>query len=280
MAKKDFIDALYVVPEALENRIFGNISDISMPSDEESAILAIGKLSANINNHILKPLSGLDVTELLLRVGQRSSTAIAGLLSGLECIVNAGALTIESPKAGGIYCGWFDDWRCTAEGVKSVSVTCGDETIDLEQDADNKKLWAAVCPIAIGQYEATFTATPESGDAITQTVNFSVVDWSTFPVRGATYRPEQIDHVSVTAPGAELESVSITLMSESIDLALNAYGEWRAAISEDTREALKASITGSVKMFISAAKMYEGVFYAVSEFFIEVENEVNNIEGV
>lgn len=277
MSKKDFIDALHVVPEALENRVFGTIETIGMPSDEESAILAIGRLSANINNQILRPLSGLDVTELLLRVGQRSSTAIAGLLSGLECIVNAGALEIVSPKADGIYCGWFDDWRCTADGVKSVKVTCGEDSIDLAQDADNAKLWKAVCPIAIGQYEATFTATPESGDAITQTVNFSVVDWSTFPVRGATYRPEQIDHVSVSAPGAELESVSITLMSESIDLALNAYDEWQAAVSEDTRAALKALVVGSVKMTVSAAKMTEGLIESVIEFFIEVAEEVEEI---
>lgn len=277
MSKKDFIDALHEVPKALEDRVFGTIETIGMPSDEESAILAIGKLSANINNQILRPLSGLDVTELLLRVGQRSSTAIAGLLSGLECIVNAGALEIVSPKADGIYCGWFDDWRCTADGVKSVKVTCGEDSIDLAQDADNAKLWKAVCPIAIGQYEATFTATPESGDAITQTVNFSVVDWSTFPVRGATYRPEQIDHVSVSAPGAELESVSITLMSESIDLALNAYDEWQAAVSEDTRAALKALIVGSVKMTVSAAGMTEGLIESVIEFFIEVAEEVEEI---
>ena len=277
MSKKDFIDALHVVPESLEDRVFGEIDEIGMPSDEESAILAIGKLSANINNKILKPLSGLDVTELLLRVGQRSNTAIAGLLSGLECIVNAGALEIVSPKADGIYCGWFDDWRCTADGVKSVKVTCGEDSIDLAQDTDNAKLWKAVCPIAIGQYKATFTATPESGEAITQTVNFSVVDWSTFPVRGATYRPEQIDHVSVSAPGAELESVSITLMSESIDLALNAYDEWQAAVSEDTRAALKALVAGSAKMTISAAKMTEGLFESVIEFFIEVAEEVEEI---
>ena len=277
MSKKDFIDALHVVPESLEDRVFGTIETIGMPSDEESAILAIGRLSANINNQILRPLSGLDVTELLLRVGQRSSTAIAGLLSGLESIVNAGALEIVSPKADGIYCGWFDDWRCTADGVAAVKVTCGEDTIDLKQDTGNKKLWAAVCPIAIGQYEATFTAMPESGEAITQTVNFSVVDWSTFPVRGATYRPEQIDHVSVTAPGAELKSVSITLMSESIDLALNAYDEWQAAVSEDTRAALKALVVGSAKMTVSAAKMTGGLFESVIEFFIEVAEEMGEI---
>ena len=77
MSKKDFIDALHVVPKSLEDRVFGEIGEIGMPSDEESAILAIGKLSANINNKILKPLSGLDVTELLLRVGQRSRRAEA-----------------------------------------------------------------------------------------------------------------------------------------------------------------------------------------------------------
>ena len=269
MSKKDFIDALHIVPKSLEDRVFGTIETIGMPSDEESAILAIGRLSANINNQILRPLSGLDVTELLLRVGQRSSTAIAGLLSGLESIVNAGALEIVSPKADGIYCGWFDDWRCTADGVAAVKVTCGEDTIDLKQDTGNKKLWAAVCPIAIGQYEATFTAMPESGEAITQTVNFSVVDWSTFPVRGATYRPEQIDHVSVTAPGAELKSLSVQLMTESIDLALTTVDQWGAAVNEGIMSALQEVPHTAVKMTISAVKMTGGVIESVIEFFVE-----------
>ena len=269
MSKKDFIDALHVVPESLEDRVFGEIGEIGMPSDEESAILAIGKLSANINNKILKPLSGLDVTELLLRVGQRSNTAIAGLLSGLECIVNAGALEIVSPKADGIYCGWFDDWRCTADGVKSVKVTCGEDSIDLAQDTDNAKLWKAVCPIAIGQYEATFTATPESGEAITQTVNFSIINWSTFPVRGATYRPEQIDHVSVSAPGAELESLSVQLMTESIDLALTTVDQWGAAVNEGIMSALQEVPHTAANMTISAVKMTGGVIESVIEFFVE-----------
>lgn len=269
MSKKDFIDALHVVPKSLEDRVFGTIETIGMPSDEESAILAIGRLSANINNQILRPLSGLDVTELLLRVGQRSSTAIAGLLSGLESIVNAGALEIVSPKADGIYCGWFDDWRCTADGVAAVKVICGEDTIDLKQDTGNKKLWAAVCPIAIGQYEATFTAMPESGEAITQTVNFSVVDWSTFPVRGATYRPEQIDHVSVTAPGAELKSVSVQLMTESIDLALTTVDQWGAAINEGIMSAFQEMPHIAVNMTISAVKMTGGVIKSVIEFFVE-----------
>lgn len=269
MSKKDFIDALHVVPKSLEDRVFGTIETIGMPSDEESAILAIGRLSANINNQILRPLSGLDVTELLLRVGQRSSTAIAGLLSGLESIVNTGALEIVSPKADGIYCGWFDDWRCTADGVAAVKVTCGEDTIDLKQDTGNKKLWAAVCPIAIGQYEATFTAMPESGEAITQTVNFSVVDWSTFPVRGATYRPEQIDHVSVTAPGAELKSLSVQLMTESIDLALTTVDQWGAAVNEGIMSALLEVPHTAVNMTISAVKMTGGVIESVIEFFVE-----------
>ena len=269
MSKKDFIDALHVVPKSLEDRVFGTIETIGMPSDEESAILAIGRLSANINNQILRPLSGLDVTELLLRVGQRSSTAIAGLLSGLESIVDAGALEIVSPKADGIYCGWFDDWRCTADGVAAVKVTCGEDTIDLKQDTGNKKLWAAVCPIAIGQYEATFTAMPESGEAITQTVNFSVVDWSTFPVRGATYLPEQIDHVSVTAPGAELKSLSVQLMTESIDLALTTVDQWGAAVDEGIMSALQEVPHTAVKMTISAVKMTGGVIESVIEFFVE-----------
>ena len=269
MSKKDFIDALHVVPKSLEDRVFGTIETIGMPSDEESAILAIGRLSANINNQILRPLSGLDVTELLLRVGQRSSTAIAGLLSGLESIVNAGALEIVSPKADGIYCGWFDDWRCTADGVAAVKVTCGEDTIDLKQDTGNKKLWAAVCPIAIGQYEATFTAMPESGEAITQTVNFSVVDWSTFPVRGATYRPEQIDHVSVAAPGAELKSLSVQLMTESIVLALTTVDQWNAAVNERIMSALREVHHTAINMTISAVKMTGGVIESVIEFFVE-----------
>ena len=269
MSKKDFIDALHIVPKSLEDRVFGTIETIGMPSDEESAILAIGRLSANINNQILRPLSGLDVTELLLRVGQRSSTAIAGLLSGLESIVNAGALEIVSPKADGIYCGWFDDWRCTADGVAAVKVTCGEDTIDLKQDTGNKKLWAAVCPIAIGQYEATFTAMPESGEAITQTVNFSVVDWSTFPVRGATYRPQQSDHVSVTAPGAELKSLSVQLMTESIDLALTTVDQWGAAVNEGIMSALQEVPHTAVNMTISAVKMTGGVIESVIEFFVE-----------
>ena len=267
MSKKDFIDALHVVPKSLEDRVFGTIETIGMPSDEESAILAIGRLSANINNQILRPLSGLDVTELLLRVGQRSSTAIAGLLSGLECVVHTGSMKILSPEDNAIYCGFFDEWQCLADGVSAVTVNCGKDKIKLAPDKDKKNTWYAISPVPIGQHKATFTATPKSGEAIVIETAFSVVDWSTFPFKGATYRPEQIDHVSVTAPNSNLKELSVTLFENSYDLVLSAVDTW-------TQDGISFSTIGNIlpgakKMFIAGVLFDGGVITSVIDFFIE-----------
>ena len=227
MSKKEFIDALHEVPKALEDRVFGTIETIGMPSDEESAILAIGKLSANINNQILRPLSGLDVTELLLRVGQRSSTAIAGLLSGLEIIVgNSSGFEVISPEDGSLvetYC----EFVCSGAGIVSVEVSVSGETIKLQAKGDKFRGFPDA-PLSAGKHSATFTAT--FGDKSTDkkninfeaTTNINIV--STFPQEGQSYTPGQVNRIEITLTeeaAAKNDTIQVSVFGQTLELTGN-----------------------------------------------------------
>ena len=228
MSKKTLVDALYVVPEVLLNRIFGEFPDIPMPETEEAAIIAIGKFSANMNNFLLKPLSGLDIVELLLRVGQKNSTAIDALLSGLEVIAGAegggGKLAVTCPTDGGVYPNFFDGFVCSGQGIESVSVDVGGDVIALTADGDT---WSAglTVPMATGKHTATFSATFKDDSTAEQTVDFETTAnmelVATFPENETTYAPEEIDRIEVELSddaAAQNASVNVSVFGQSLTL--------------------------------------------------------------
>lgn len=92
--KQEFIEALLDIGE-LRQVVFGSPVDVSNPDSESDAVIAMGKLSYNINQFILKPLAGLDLTELVLRVGQRNPSTVLSLLSNLELIDAGQGVAVE-----------------------------------------------------------------------------------------------------------------------------------------------------------------------------------------
>lgn len=79
------------------------LEDIDVPATTDDAIIAQGVLAANINT-ILQAFEGLTPVELLLRIGQRSSTALALLLASLECTTSVTHdFDIISPDSGNVY---------------------------------------------------------------------------------------------------------------------------------------------------------------------------------
>lgn len=228
MSKQQFIDALYEVPDVLAGRIFGDIDTIPMPETEEDAMIAVGKLSANLNNAFLKPLAKLDVTELLLRVGQRSSTAISNLLAGLEVIAGSGGgkLTILSPVEGGAYPNYFE-CACSGNGLTSVVVTIGEMEIDLAQ-TDGGNTWNGypMIPIPTGKHQAAFLATFGDGSTAAETVNFETTAnmelVATLPANETSYRREEISEISATLSedaAAEDESLTASVFGHVYTLA-------------------------------------------------------------
>lgn len=227
MSKQQFIDALYEVPDVLAGRIFGDIDTIPMPETEEDAMIAVGKLSANLNNAFLKPLAKLDVTELLLRVGQRSSTAISNLLAGLEVIAGSGGgkLTILSPVEGGAYPNYFE-CACSGNGLTSVVVTIGEMEIDLAQ-TDGGNTWNGypMIPIPTGKHQAAFLATFGDGSTAAATINFETTAniglVATFPANETSYSPEEIAEVSVTLSdeaATNSQAVNVNIFGQTLTL--------------------------------------------------------------
>lgn len=202
MSKQTLVDELYVVPEVLSERIFGEIEEIPIPETEEDAMIAVGKLSAHLNNAVLMPLSGLDITELLLRVGQRSSTAIAAVLSGLEVISGGGGgkMTILSPTDGAVVPN-YSEYACSGKGISAASCSVDGDAITLTQDGDTWSGYPST-PIPTGKHSATFSATFGDGSTVSETVTFETTAnmelVATFPENETSYRPEEITEISAT----------------------------------------------------------------------------------
>lgn len=130
--KREFIDALLDVGE-LKQVLFGSPADISNPNDEAAAIVAMGKLSYNLNEYILKPLAGLDLTELVLRVGQHNPSTVLSALSNLV-LIDAGdgvPVSLVSPVEGEPY------FLATGlpVSVKSSDITYAEAWIDGKENA-------------------------------------------------------------------------------------------------------------------------------------------------
>lgn len=229
MSKITLIDAIYAIPDVLNDRIFGEFPEIPVPETEEDAIIAMGKFSAYVNNSLLMPLSGLDLVELLLRVGQRSSPAIAAVLANLEVISGdgGGKLTVISPTDGGVYPNWFDGFVCSGKGIASVTVDADGTAFTLTADGDT---WSAelTTPMNTGKHTATFTATFQDDSTMEQTVSFETTAnmelVATFPENETSYLISEIDHIDIELSeeaAAENESLTVTIFDYVLQPAID-----------------------------------------------------------
>lgn len=123
------IDALHEVPPelaALLTAKFGEVATVAAPSTVEESLIVQGKVAAAFNNAILKPLSGLPIVQLALRIGQNSPTNMAMLLSMIKMSGSLGKNTFQvSWKDGATYAlGKLPPLSVTPSG--KVSAVSGD----------------------------------------------------------------------------------------------------------------------------------------------------------
>ena len=102
---EDIIKAVHEVPPsiaAMLDMCFGSVSDVETPSTVEESLIVQGKVAVNFNNAILKPLSGLPLVELALRIGQNNPSTQGMLLSMLKITGSLGkdAVTCNLQEGG------------------------------------------------------------------------------------------------------------------------------------------------------------------------------------
>lgn len=186
--------AMHEVPESIAemlDRTFGEVTDVSSPNSVEDSLIVQGKVAANFNNAILKPLSGLPIVELALRIGQNNPTVQGMLLTmlkvtgsmgkdALTCNLKdgdsypAGKLTIVVSTSGGTCSGVYGAFSGPENGdfefdkgssgskwaASPEIVTPGDYTIDLSAEFEKRK--EATYHITITEPETPQTQ-PEAG---------------------------------------------------------------------------------------------------------------------
>lgn len=89
----DIIQALHEVPPSIAavlSMCFGQVVDVDMPATVEDSIIIQGKVAANFNNAILKPLAGVPIVELALRIGQNNPSVQGMALSMLKATGSLG----------------------------------------------------------------------------------------------------------------------------------------------------------------------------------------------
>ena len=176
--ESDLIQAALKLPNGLFeflDKPIPEIEAIASPSTVEDAQIAMGKLSANINT-IMEAFVGLKPVQLQLRLSQYHPSIIGMLCGGLEFIGGGGTIQIVAPKDGSMHPGYFDAWLIEAsEDFESVSVTCGDDTFELDK---NGTQWSKNWPIAMGQWTATVIGMKADESTVEATTSFSVVSYS------------------------------------------------------------------------------------------------------
>lgn len=234
--KQDFITALLEMPVGVKPVIVGEIAEISMPSDKDNAMIAVGQFAANMNNALLKPLAGLDIAELLLHSGERSSVQVSALLSRLEVIADKGSkLKVLSPLDGALV---EPDvtFMCKGDGITAVLVTIeGWGEIEL---AAVEKVWAGQLTDSIeaGNYAATFKATFGDDSTAEASVSFTVKEaeivLASVPEDGASYMPADLPEISVVIKeDVPVSTVQFSLFNQTITLTKGSGNIFSAPLS-------------------------------------------------
>lgn len=217
MSKALLAQALYQdIPDDLKslfNTKLGSFSSLGNPSDEKEAVIVMGKFCVEVQNNLLKPLSGLPVVQALLYLGSLNPPIIASLFSGLESIEGGGPFDVIAPKDGGVYPGFFDAWTVLAPGAEQMSVILGlgDDTESFEL-SQNDDVWSKNWPVPIGEHTATITDGSQS-----MTVSFSVLTYEALPpiVTVIDEGTEEIEFRFQVPADTGLKSGEITVTDDS-----------------------------------------------------------------
>ncbi len=165
--REDLKVALHEVPESLSElleRKFGEVSDVTSPNSVEDSLIAQGKVAANFNNAILKPLADLPIVELALRIGQNNPTVQGMFLTMLKLTGAMGpdALTCNLKDGDKFPPGSVTIVAATTGGTCSAvhGAFSGPENGDFEFDkASPGTKWAASPEfVTPGDYTVTISA--------------------------------------------------------------------------------------------------------------------------
>lgn len=165
--REEFIKALHEVPPSILDMLdatFGNVPEVEIPDNVEKSLICQGKVAAHFNNYILKPLSGLPIVELALRIGQNNPSVQAMLLSMLKVTGSLGKNTFQvNIQEGGSYPTGTLPIKVTPQNGSAVSVTgtlSGPENLDFDFDKSGE--------------DAAWTASPAVGAAGEYSLDISV----------------------------------------------------------------------------------------------------------
>lgn len=268
MSKVDFFNELMLTPDTVKQAVIGTVADVAMPQTAEQALLCSAKVLYNINQAVLKPLQGLDIAELVLRSGQRNSSLVSLLLTGLETITGVGGkLSITSPQEGYVYQAWFDSgFSCVAPGALFVLVSCDGQEYSLSEDGAGMWHCGLSVPLSVGKHQATFSSRyPDGFDAI-GVVSFEICNIETVPTASQHYFP--YDLLQVVVSGESLVSGKASIFDQALDLYLDGAGDLVSNIPLSF-EVMSNSYSGAQKMALAVRTAAGGVFDTVVDFFID-----------
>lgn len=201
MGKKDtFLQEL--LAQTLQPVVIGEVSEVEEPTTKDDAIIAIAKCAVNANNALLRKMSGLDLTELVMQSGSRNPILVSALLSRMEVIAGVGGkLSIISPVNGAKDANPFLECACAGKGITKAACAIDGTGVALSQSGDT---WSGhpSSPMAIGKHRATFAATFGDKSTAEASVEFEITAKldlvSTYPKHETSYKPSEITKISAT----------------------------------------------------------------------------------
>ena len=224
MGKKDtFLQEL--LAQTLQPVVIGDVAKVEVPTTKDDAIIAIAKCAVNANNALLRKMSGLDLTELVMQSGSRNPILVAALLSRLEVIAGVGGkLKIVSPADGSKTANPFAEFACSGNGITKATCSADGSDVALSQSGDT---WSGhpSSPLAIGKHRATFAATFGDESTAEESVEFEIsaeLDLvSTFPKHETTLKPNELDRIEIELSeeaAAENQSISVEVFDQTITM--------------------------------------------------------------
>jgi hypothetical protein len=217
--KQAYIEALELLPEGLQDFLTKQIPEAptcDAPGDVESAIIAQGLLSKFLLD-LFREFAGLTPIPIFMRIGQHNPVLQSMLFAGLEYIGGAiGLVEIVAPKAGGVYYGYFSDWKVKVLRGQpdKITIECNDDSQEMVNEGE---FWTAAFPIPIGEHTAKV-----SGEGFEKTVSFSIKhyeDMPTFPEEGGEY--DTVDHVGLYPQDSfeDIQEASVKIGNLTITLS-------------------------------------------------------------
>ena len=260
MGKKDtFLQEL--LAQTLQPVVIGEVAEVEAPTTKDDAIIAIAKCAVNANNALLRKMSGLDLTELVMQSGSRNPIIVSALLSRLEVIAGVGGkLKVVSPVDGSKTANPFAEFACSGNGITKATCSVDGSDVALSQDGDT---WSGhpSSPLAIGKHRATFAATFGDKSTAEASVEFEIsaeLDLvSTFPKNETTLKPEELDRIEIELSEEAAtfnKAVNVSVFGQTLTLQSQGGNTFRKEIVELDLQSPLAKWLGLNVMGVS----YEG----------------------